>query len=112
MLFSSPEYTEPDVVVIYGNEHEMSTSGKDVIHSEISYRNMTHSRDTVLVLMDATKDLVIQGIKAVKAVQSVDNLVKPQPNALYRPTSNCTEIDAGSQRFNENHILHALEESN
>ena len=51
--------------------------------------------------MEATKDLVIQGIKAVKAVQSVDELVQPEPNALYRPTSNRTDIDAGSKRFNE-----------
>ena len=101
MFFSSPEYTEPDVVVVYGNDHEMPVNGKEVVHNEISYRNMTHSRDTVLVLMDATKDLVIQGFKVVKEAQSVSKLVEIQHNPLYRASTNRTNIDAGSVRFNE-----------
>ena len=88
MFFSSPEYTEPNVVEVYGNEHEMSSRDDDCIHKEISYRNMTHSKDTVLVLLDATKDLVIQGVKDVNAVQSVDELVQPQMNPLKGFSSN------------------------
>ena len=101
MFFSSAEYTEPDVVVVYGNAHEMPTSGEDGIHSEISYRNMTHSRNTVLVLMDATKDLVSQGARAVEAVQSVYKLAPPQLNPLRRPSTNRVEIDSGSDIFYE-----------
>ena len=82
MFFSSPEYTEPDVVVVYGNEYEMSTSDEDCIHSKLSYRNMTHCKGTVLVLMDATKSQVIQGAKAVNAIQPVNELVPPQITPL------------------------------
>ena len=79
----------------------MSAIGDDVIHSEISYRNMTHSRDTVLVLMDATKDLVTLGVKAVKAVQPVDELVPPQCNPLKGPSTNRADIDTDSNIINE-----------
>ena len=101
MFFSSQQYTEPDVIVVYGNSHEMLANEKEGFHSEISYRNMTHNQDTVLVLMDATKDLVIQGFKAVKEAQSVSKLVEIQHNPLYRASTNRTNIDAGSVRFNE-----------
>ena len=82
MFFSSPNYAEPDVVVVYNNFSEMTTKGSFDIHSEISYRNMTNSRDTVLVLTDATEDLVKQGVKAVNAVQPVDQRVLPMKNKL------------------------------
>ena len=101
MFFSSPEYSEPNVVVFYGNEHEMSSTDDDCIHREISYRNMTHSKDTVLVLMDATKDLLIQGVKDVNAVQSVDELVQPQMNPLKGFSSNRAEINSDSNIVNE-----------
>ena len=76
MFFSSPDYTEPDVVVVYGNTHTMSTgSGDATIHSEISYRNMTFSQDTVLVLMDVTKELLKQGVRTVNEARPVDQLL-------------------------------------
>ena len=59
MFFSSPEYTEPDVVVVFGNSSEMLAREEDALHNEISYRNMTSCMDTLLVLTDATEDLVI-----------------------------------------------------
>ena len=101
MFFSSPEYTEPDVVVVYGNDHEMSAADENCIHREISYRNMTHSRDTVLVLMDATKNQVIQGVKTINAVQSVDQLVPPQMNPLRGFSSNRADVDSDSVIINE-----------
>ena len=63
---------------------------------------MTHSKDTVLVLMDATKDLVNQGAKAVKAVQSVDKLAPTQYNPLYWSSTNRSDVDAGSVILDEN----------
>ena len=48
MCLSSEDYTEPDVVVNFGNVCEMIfwfqtyTPDKDQILSEISYSNMTH----------------------------------------------------------------------
>ena len=81
MFFSLEEYTRPDVVVVYGNMYETSGDDGD-IHSEISYSNMTHSRETVVVLMDATTSLLTQGIKAVNAARPVDQIVKVQTNEL------------------------------
>ena len=37
MFFSSPQYTEPDIIVIYGNTFEMSISNND-INTKISYQ--------------------------------------------------------------------------
>ena len=82
MFFSSYQYTEPDVIVVYGNSHEMLTDDKEGIHSEMSYRNMTSSRDTVLVLMDATEDQLKKGINVVEAVRPVDQVVVPSINRL------------------------------
>ena len=76
MYFSSPDYIEPDVVVVYGNKKTMSTASGDVtIHSEISYRNMTFRPDTVPVLMDVNKDLLKQGVRTVNAARPVDQLL-------------------------------------
>ena len=108
MFFSSPEYTDPDVVVIYGNEHEMSSAADDCINREISYRNMTHSLDTVLVLMDAIKDQVFKGVKAVNAVQSVDQLVPPSKNRLSGPSSNRAEVESVSDIINEKSFFTCL----
>ena len=71
MFFESSEYTKPDVVAVYGNSRVMGCDKED-IQTEISYRNMTHSHHTILVLMDETEDLVRQGINFIKTVQSVD----------------------------------------
>ena len=101
MFFSSSEYTEPDVVVIYGNGHEMPGDGKDGLHSEISYSNMTHSRDTVLVLMDATEDLVKEGVKAVDRNQSVDKLVSLAVNPLGGESTVRAEINCDKPILNE-----------
>ena len=52
MFFSSEEYTEPDVVIIYDVAYEMSTTEDDQVHSKISYSNMTYSKDAVLILTE------------------------------------------------------------
>lgn len=94
MFFSSGEYTKPDVVIIYGNTKEMSSSEEDDIHSQISYRNMTHGRHTVLVLMDATEDLVQEGVKAVDAARPIDQLVPPKMNGYKGFGSNQAQLDS------------------
>ena len=91
MFFSSKEYTSHDAVVVYGNSYDMSMSEID-IHSEISYSIMISSRDTVLVLMDVTKDLVSQGVHAVNAARPVDQVVLPQINPLNGICSNRAEL--------------------
>ena len=103
MFFSSEEYTEPDVVVVYGNADEMisSPSEEQALHSEISYRNMTYSRDTVLVLMDKTKELVRLGAKAVNAARTVDQLVPPQINPFKGFGSNRADVDSDVPITNE-----------
>ena len=109
MFFSSLEYTEPDVVVVYGNKQEMSmASEEDVIHSRISYRNMLYSRDTVLVLTDVTKDLVKQGIKAVSDAQPVVQLVAPKINPLRGFSSNRAHIDSENVTINDKHYFTCL----
>ena len=108
MFFSSVQYTEPDVVVVFGNEHEMSGTSEDCIHGKISYRNITHSRDTVLVLMDTTKDRVIHGVGAVNAVQSVEQLVSPQLNPLRGFSSNRAEVCSDAFIYNEKSYFSCL----
>ena len=94
MFFSSPQYTEPDVVVVYGNTHEMLPSrNSEDIHSTISYRNMTYSRDSILVLTDETEDLVRQGAKTVNAAQPVEQFGPPKMNILRGNGSNRTGQD-------------------
>ena len=83
MYFSSPEYTEPDVVGIFGNSKEMLSTKNDDIHSDISYRNMTYNPNTVLFLTDATIDLLIQGYRAVNAVQPVEMVVPITAQILF-----------------------------
>ena len=112
MFFSSEGYTEPDVVVVYGNAYEMMSSSEgEKVHSEISYRNMTYSRDTVLVLMDETKELVRQGVNAVKAARSVDQLISPQTNPFKGIGTNRAELDSNVPINNEKSYLTCVRRS-
>ncbi|CAL4077081.1 unnamed protein product [Meganyctiphanes norvegica] len=108
LFFSSEEYTEPNVVVVYGNEQEMSSSEEGYIHSEISYRNMTHSRSTVLVLTDITNNLVSQGVRAVKTARSINLLVSPQIKQFRGFSSNRTDIDSDTAVINEKNYFACL----
>ena len=81
MFFSSQEYTEPDVIIVFDNSYEMLEDVNDV-NSAISYSNMTYSKDTVLVLMDATQSMVEKGFKAVNTARPVVQIVKPQRNLM------------------------------
>ena len=104
MFFSSAQFTEPDVVVVYGNMAEMSGSSsreEDVLHSQISYSNMTYSQDTVLVLTDVTQDLVNQGVRAVNDARPVHQLVASQINPLRGFSSDRADIDSNSPISNE-----------
>ncbi|CAL4120937.1 unnamed protein product [Meganyctiphanes norvegica] len=93
MYFSSADYTDPDVVVVYDNTSEMSASEEDDIHSKMSYRNMTLSKNTILVLMDATKDLVSRGIRAVNAARLVDQQVFHHIDPIMGLNSNQVALD-------------------
>ena len=108
MFFSSEEYTEPDVVAVYGNTEEMSTDGDDDINSKISYKNMTYSKNTVLVLMDEDNDLLRQGVRAVHAARPVDLLVSPQVNKLRGFSSNRAVIDSIIPIINDKHSFTCL----
>ena len=108
MYFSSLDYTEPDVVVVYGNSQEMTSDGEYDVHSELSYRNMTYSPSTVLVLMDSHKDLLKQGVKAVNAVQPVTQLVPPQMNYLRGFSTNLSDKDSGSTIVNDRYHFTCL----
>ena len=71
-----------------GSPYEMLSSSGNDIHSEISYRNMIYNKKTVLVLMDESKDLVDQGVKAVNEVQPVVQLVETMENPFISIFSN------------------------
>ena len=101
MYFSSPEYTDPDVVVIFGNTNEMSSSGDGDIHSKISYRNMTYNTGTVLVIMDTSMKMVIQGVENVNNARPVEELVSPRSNPLKGFSSNRAKIESDSLIINE-----------
>ena len=97
MYFSSPEYTEPDVVVVYGNSKEMSLADDDAdIHSKLSYSNMTYCSESVLVLMDTQKELLKQGVRAVNAARPVNQIVPPQKNHCMAYNSNLSDMDSGT----------------
>ena len=108
MYFSSDEFIDPDVVVVYGNTLEMSSSEVDDIHTEISYRNMTYSQNTVLVLMDATLDLVKQGARAVNNAQPVEQLVAPQKNRDRGIGSHRADMDSHAAIINEKYYFTCL----
>ena len=101
MYFSSPEYTEPDVVGIFGNSQEMLSTKEDGIHRDISYRNMTYSPNTVLVLTDTSVDILNQGIRAVNVVRPVDQIVPILFNELCGFSTNLADWDTGSAIHND-----------
>ena len=78
------------------------------IHSEISYRNMTYDRSTVLVLIDATKDLVEQGIRSVNISRPVHQLVSPQINPITGYCENQADIDSDTPLTNDKHYFTCL----
>ena len=75
MYFSSEEYTKPDIVVIYDIVLEMGyqTDENNIIHSEISFSNMIHSSDTVLVITDNSEDQLKLRVNYVNAVEQLSN---------------------------------------
>ena len=108
MFFSSQKYTDPDVVVIYGNSHEMLSDDMEGTHSEISYRNMTSSRDTVLVIMDATEDLVKKSVNAVNAIRPVEQIVAPRINKLRGWGSNRKKLEIEGSDVNDKYYFSCL----
>ena len=109
MFFSSPEYTTPDVVVVYGNTQEMAAGIDGDINSEISYRNMTYNQDTMLVLMDETMELVRDGTRAVNNAQLIDQVVLAQENPLRGSgLSNILEGDPDNDYNNERRYFACL----
>lgn len=103
MFFSSSEYSEPDVVIMYG-----FTSISNDIHSDISYRNMTYSEDSVLVLTDSTEDLLLHGARAVNAARPIDELVPPILNRGRAFGSHRTESGHDAGATNDKYYLTCL----
>lgn len=103
MFFSSPDYSEPDVVLVYG----ITGFCKD-IHSEISLCNMTYSENSVLIVTDSTEDLLAQGCQAVNAARPVEKIVPPIINRLRFYGSNKCEEEFDSSATNEKYYLACL----
>ena len=99
MYFSSEEYTKPDIVVIYDIVLEMGyqTDENNIIHSEISFSNMIHSSDTVLVITDNSEDQLKLRLNYVNAVQPVKQLVHTEENPY--SCSMCQESFAFERDF-------------
>ncbi|CAL4075097.1 unnamed protein product [Meganyctiphanes norvegica] len=84
MFFSSDAYTEPDVVAVFGNisPHLMYTE-EEQEHPKISFRNMTYSNDTLLILTDASFLLLMEGIQHVcDANSSLEMVLPPKRNPM------------------------------
>ena len=64
-------------------QKKMLSTKNDDIHSDISYHNMTYRPNTVLLFTDATIDLLIQGYRAVNAVQPVEMVVPITAQILF-----------------------------
>lgn len=102
MFFSSEEYTVPDIVYVIGASIEMPGTEKESLHSEISYSNMTYNRDTLLILSDATMNIVEDEVRAVQRyVGPIEQLVKPQPNPFFGSSSNRSDIDSKTRITND-----------
>ena len=90
MFFSTSEYSEPEIVVVYDNNYEMSRDQEDDINNELSYRNMTYSPDTILVLMDESQELVNKGVMVVNTARPVEQLVSSMLNIVIEKLSKLT----------------------
>ena len=90
MYCSSETYTTPDIVVVYGNTQSMPVSEKETLHTEISYRNMIHNPNTIVILMDATKELVEQGINTISTIHPLEVLLETQINPFRKCTADPT----------------------
>lgn len=70
-FFSSPQFVEPDVLVIFGNKQEMLENDDEYTHHSLkSYGSMTDNDNTLLILTDSTEDLVMDGIKSINGDQA------------------------------------------
>ena len=86
MYYSSEMYTTPDVVVVYGNSKSMPRTEDELLHTEISYRNMINNPKTILILMDESEHLVEQGLNIVSSIIPTQIIKKTRPN----PFKKCT----------------------
>ncbi|CAL4216126.1 unnamed protein product [Meganyctiphanes norvegica] len=82
--FSIDDYNEPDVVVVFNIEQELGQkkTKKDVdeAHSFTSQRNMTYSKDTVVILTTGVEELLEPCVKSFQDARSVKILVPVQKN--------------------------------
>ena len=78
------------------------------IHSEISYRNMTSSKDTVLIVMGATEDQVKKGVNAVNAIRPVEQIVAPSVNKLRGWGSNRNKLEIECSDVNDKYYFACL----
>ena len=62
---------------------------------------MTYSTDTVLVIMDTSMKMVMQGVENVNNARPVEELVSPRSNPLKGFSSNRAKIESDSLIINE-----------
>ncbi|CAL4157701.1 unnamed protein product [Meganyctiphanes norvegica] len=84
MFFSSDEYTEPDVVAVFGHISPAIMYTEDELeHPMMSYRNMTYSNDTLLILTDAALPSLLMGVHHVSTARStLKQVLPPQGNPM------------------------------
>ncbi|CAL4153130.1 unnamed protein product, partial [Meganyctiphanes norvegica] len=88
MYFSSDAYTEPDVVIVhaYDEAHFAMKNALLVqegdVHAITSYRNMTYSQDTLVVLTNCIKQDLEDGIKDINKARSIDVVMPIRENPL------------------------------
>jgi len=84
MFFSSDEYTEPDVVAVFGNvSPNIMYTEEELENPMISYRNMTYSNETLLILTDAAIPSLMIGLNQVnKARPSLEQVLLPTTNPM------------------------------
>lgn len=84
MFFSSDEYTEPDVVAVFGNlTSDVMYTEEEKEHPKISYRNMTYSKDTLLILTDPILPALNDGLQyVVDACPKLEIVLPPTKNPM------------------------------
>ncbi|CAL4142712.1 unnamed protein product, partial [Meganyctiphanes norvegica] len=82
MYFSSLEYSEPDVIAVFGIKHmyEYKTSSDEYADDVNSYQNMTYEEGTLIVLTGHTYEEVKEGIQKINEARPVDVVMSSRRN--------------------------------
>jgi len=86
MYFSSENYIEPDIVAIYDVKHEMMDNLDEDSDSNCfdSINSMTYDRETLLVLVDSSKNNLKDTVDdlVLASHHQLDVILDPKPNKL------------------------------